>query len=115
MAASPSAATDLSGVLAANLRAVGSFPLEPLIKACDCGPLISFSAAWKSVCALIIEPSLFGPLESVPKVYQGLQSFRNISRMEASRRKASALRLRFSKSLPRRRQRLVGSETGAPV
>ena len=54
-------------------------------------------------------------LESVPKVYQGLQSFRNISRMEASRRKASALRLRFSKSLARRRQRLVGSETGAPV
>jgi hypothetical protein len=49
MAASASAATDLSGVLAANLRAVGSLPLEPLIKACDCGPLISFSAAWKSV------------------------------------------------------------------
>ena len=45
-------------------------------------------------------------LESVHEVYQGLQSFRNMSRMDASRRKANALRLRFSKSLARRRQRL---------
>jgi hypothetical protein len=45
-------------------------------------------------------------LESVQEAYQELRSFRNISRMDASRRKASALRLRFSKSLARRRQRL---------
>jgi hypothetical protein len=44
-------------------------------------------------------------LESVQEVYQGLQSFRNMSRMDASRRKANALRLRFSKSLAKRRQR----------
>ena len=33
MAASASAATDLSGVLAANLCVVGSLPLDPLINA----------------------------------------------------------------------------------
>ena len=36
----------------------------------------------------------------------GLQSFRSMRRIDASRRNASALRLRFSKSLARRRQRL---------
>jgi hypothetical protein len=44
-------------------------------------------------------------LESVPRLHAGLQSFLSISRMEARRRKASALWLRFSQSLARRRQR----------
>ena len=45
-------------------------------------------------------------LESVSKLHQGLQSFRNMRRMEASLKNARALRLRFSQSLARRRQRL---------
>ena len=48
----------------------------------------------------------FGTLESVLKLDQGLQSFRNMRRMEASFKNARALRLRFSQSLARRRQRL---------
>src|SRR5271170_335803 len=43
--------------------------------------------------------------ESVRELYQGLHSFRNMTRMEASLRKARALRLRFSQSLASRRQR----------
>jgi hypothetical protein len=43
--------------------------------------------------------------ESVRRLYQGLLSFRNMRRMEASLRKARALRLRFSQSLASRRQR----------
>src|SRR5258708_10534686 len=45
-------------------------------------------------------------LESVSKLAQGLQSFRSMRRMEASFKNARALRLRFSQSLARRRQRL---------
>ena len=45
-------------------------------------------------------------LESVRRLYEGLQSFRSMRRMEASLRKPSALRLRFSQSLASRRQRL---------
>ena len=45
-------------------------------------------------------------LESVRKVYEGLQSRRSMRRTEASRRNASALSVRFSKSLASRRQRL---------
>ncbi len=44
-------------------------------------------------------------LESVQKVYDALQSFLNISRMDASRTKASAILVRFSKSLASLRQR----------
>src|SRR4051812_7607774 len=44
-------------------------------------------------------------LESVRSLYQGLHSFRNMRRMEASLRKARVLRLRFSQSLASRRQR----------
>src|SRR5271156_4007722 len=44
-------------------------------------------------------------LESVRGLYQGLHSFRSMRRMEASLRKARALRLRFSQSLASRRQR----------
>ncbi len=45
-------------------------------------------------------------LESVRKLHEGLQSFRSMKRIEASFRKASAVRLRFSQSLANRRQRL---------
>jgi delta 1-pyrroline-5-carboxylate dehydrogenase len=44
--------------------------------------------------------------ESVRGLHRGLQSFRSMRRMEASLRKASAVRLRFSQSLANRRQRL---------
>src|SRR5262249_41592835 len=44
--------------------------------------------------------------ESVRKHQAGLQSFRSMRRIEASRRNASALRLRFSQSLASLRQRL---------
>jgi hypothetical protein len=50
--------------------------------------------------------SAFRGLESVRRLYHGLQSFRSMRRIEASLRKASALRLRFSQSLANRRQRL---------
>src|SRR5271155_5590717 len=45
-------------------------------------------------------------LESVSKLRQGLQSFRSMRRIEASFKNARALRLRFSRSLARRRHRL---------
>ena len=45
-------------------------------------------------------------LVSVRGLYVGLQSFRSMSRMDASLMKVSALRLRFSQSLASRRQRL---------
>src|SRR5215510_5579231 len=45
-------------------------------------------------------------LESVRKHQAGLQSFRSMRRIEASRRNARALRLRFSQSLTSLRQRL---------
>jgi hypothetical protein len=48
----------------------------------------------------------FLPLESVRKHQAGLQSFRSMRRIEASRKNASALRLRFSQSLASLRQRL---------
>src|SRR5208282_958133 len=44
--------------------------------------------------------------ESVLRLQQGLQSFRSMRRMDASFKNARALRLRFSQSLARRRQRL---------
>jgi cytochrome c len=53
-----------------------------------------------------LEERINGCLESVSKLHQGLQSFRSMRRMEASFRNARALRLRFSQSLARRRQRL---------
>src|SRR5271156_4723831 len=54
-------------------------------------------------------------LESVRGLYQGLQSFRNMRRMEASLRKASALRLRFSQSLASRRQRFNQAMVGSTI
>src|SRR5215467_4527447 len=50
--------------------------------------------------------SLHLPSESVRKHQAGLQSFRSMRRIEASRRNASALRLRFSQSFASLRQRL---------
>ena len=44
--------------------------------------------------------------ESVHEVHEGLQSRLSIMRMEASLTKVSAVRVRFSKSFARRRQRL---------
>src|SRR5712692_2162740 len=55
---------------------------------------------------LISERETIPPSESVSKLQQGLQSFRSMRRMEASFKNARALRLRFSQSLARRRQRL---------
>src|ERR1017187_2102693 len=45
------------------------------------------------------------PCESVQKVHEELQSFLSMRRMEARRRKITALRLRFSQSLASFRQR----------
>ena len=45
-------------------------------------------------------------LEFVRKDQTGLQSFRSMRRIEARRKNASALRLRFSQSLASLRQRL---------
>jgi len=53
--------------------------------------------------------------ESVRKDYVRLQRFRSMTRMDARRKKASALRFKLSQSFANLRQRLVGSETGAPV
>src|SRR5215467_4483957 len=55
---------------------------------------------------LVSTVSLMRFLESVRKHQAGLQSFRSMRRIEASRRNASALRLRFSQSLASLRQRL---------
>ena len=44
--------------------------------------------------------------ESVRRLYEGLQSFLSMRRIEARRKNASAFRLRFSQSLASLRQRL---------
>ena len=54
-------------------------------------------------------------LESVRKVYEGLHSFRSISRIDARRMNATALRVRFSKSLARRRQRLSQAKVRSTI
>src|SRR3977135_318654 len=51
-------------------------------------------------------PGIAEALESVREHQVGLQSFRSMSRIEARRKKASALRLRFSQSFASLRQRL---------
>ena len=58
----------------------------------------SLIAAWRAGFVTLF-------LESVREHHVGLHSFRNMSLMEARRRKASALRLRFSQSLASLRQR----------
>ena len=62
-----------------------------------------FMGSLQSIVAMTNQVPL---LESVRRLYVGLQSFRSMSRMDASLMKASALRLRFSQSLASRRQRL---------
>ena len=64
------------------------------------------TTAEKSIAAKRATLKLSYFLESVPRQYQGLQSFRSIRRIDASLRKASAFRERFSQSLARRRHRL---------
>src|SRR5262249_14351358 len=56
-----------------------------------------------------------GPLESVRKHQAGLQSFRSMRRIEASRRNASALRLRFSQSFASLRQRLSQAKVRSTI
>src|ERR1700704_1329808 len=57
----------------------------------------------RAICRTILLPWLS---ESVREHQVGLQSFRSMSRIEARRKKASALRLRFSQSFASLRQRL---------
>src|SRR5262249_2062921 len=54
-------------------------------------------------------------LESVRKHQAGLQSFRRMGRIEASRRNASALRLRFSQSFASLRQRLSQAKVRSTI
>jgi hypothetical protein len=61
------------------------------------------SNSFESFVFLAIADNNRSPSGTFIKDYK---AFRNMSRMDASRRKANALRLRFSKSLARRRQRL---------
>src|SRR5262249_47123856 len=53
--------------------------------------------------------------ESVRKHQAGLQSFRSMRRIEASRRNASALRLRFSQSFASLRQRLSQAKVRSTI
>jgi len=77
-------------------RAVSVIPMHSLFA------LQSRPARWWST--ILLSCSKFS--ESVRKVFQGLQTFRSMSRIDARRIKASALLVRFSKPLQRRRQRL---------
>src|SRR5476651_844481 len=52
-----------------------------------------------------LDPAIHEDTESVREDHAGLHSFRSMRRMEARRRKASALWLRHSQSLASRRQR----------
>jgi len=66
-------------------------------------------AALASASSFAIGPAMplfVAALESVRKHQARLQSFRSMRRIEARRKKASALRLRFSQSLASLRQRL---------
>src|SRR6266567_5887127 len=70
---------------------------------------VSAFAAWPAALRRPAPPATLAQrptLESVRKHQAGLQSFRSMRRIEASRRNASALRLRFSQSLASLRQRL---------
>src|SRR5262249_27879640 len=83
-----------------------------------------FRAAIPLICRLL---ALLGPremplisaanalLESVRKHQAGLQSFRSMRRIEASRRNASALRLRVSQSFARLRQRLSQAKVRSTI
>jgi hypothetical protein len=65
------------------------------------------SPVYERVLALHDDPlDVAAILESVRKDHAGLHSFLSMRRIEARRKKASPLRLRFSQSLASRRQRL---------
>ena len=63
------------------------------------GPKRVASAADVEIASESMNPSA-GVLESVRRLYVGLQSFRSMSRMDASLMKASALRLRSPSPWP---------------
>ncbi len=62
-----------------------------------------------------IMAALFGLYESVRELHVGLHSFRSMKRMEARRRKASALWLRHSQSLASLRQRPSQARVRSPI
>ena len=64
---------------------------------------LALSASGLDCVTVVHRPRLLS--ESVRRDYAGLHSFLSMSLIEARRRKASALRLRFSQSLARRLQR----------
>src|SRR5271166_5754097 len=66
----------------------------------------SFHARSQPAAGRCGSPLSSGFSESVHEVHEGLQSRLSIMRMEASLTKVSAVRVRFSKSFARRRQRL---------
>ena len=68
---------------------------------CIVSEIIGVGAAEGQKAAVRIDP-----LESVREHQAGLQSFRSMRRIDARRKNASALRLRFSQSLASLRQRL---------
>src|SRR5438093_5097519 len=78
-------------------------------------PGVPHSQMWLKVVAILT--AAFGSflLESVRKHQAGLQSFRSMRRIEASRRNASALRLRFSQSLASLRQRLSHAKVRSTI
>src|SRR5690348_755026 len=98
----------------AYLAALANGEIPPP-KTADAPDLAAFiaglSSAWhaggiRPTFSIEAKPLYLRSLESVRKVYEGLQSLRSIRRIEARRRNASALSVRFSKSLASRRQRL---------
>src|ERR1017187_8073847 len=88
----------LSSASSATLRTALSVPSET--------PICALVSAFPLV--MVCPGNLYSShLESVPKLPQELHSFLSMRRMEASFRKARALRLRFSQSLASLRQRLI--------
>src|SRR3954452_3306757 len=76
--------------------------IEPAILDHSCREGIAMQDNWCTFIARTTVPHLV----SVRQLHEGLQSLRSMRRMEARRRNASALWLRFSQSRARRRHRL---------
>src|SRR6266404_8619946 len=88
---------EVRAVFSIGSMRTNSSPIGHVDRICV-GPIVPYS--FGSIVAALAS------LESVRKHQAGLQSFRSMRRIEASRRNASALRLRFSQSLASLRQRL---------